>query len=343
MAIMLTGGAGFIGSHTAVQLLAAGREVVIVDNLDNSKPEAVARCEEIAQRRIPFHIVDLRHRDALNNVFQAYSIEAVIHFAGRKAVGESVEQPMLYYQHNIIGTLTLCEVMAARSVKNLVFSSSCTVYGEPDRMPVTEDFPVGEVTNPYARTKLMIEQILHDLQRADNSWNIALLRYFNPVGAHPSGRIGEDPQGIPNNLMPFVTQVAIGKRPHLNVFGNDYPTPDGTGIRDYIHVVDLADGHVAGLQQLEARASRGDNRVNVWNLGTGRGYSVLEVVSAFEKASKRPVPYKITPRRAGDIPRIYADPARAERELGWKARRSLEEMCADAWRWQNNNPDGYSQ
>ena len=338
MTVLLTGGAGFIGSHTAVQFLAAGRDIVIVDNLDNSNPEAVVRIEEISGRRVPFHIIDLRNREALDAVFRAYPIESVIHFAGRKAVGESVEQPMLYYQHNIIGTLMLCDVMAARSVKKMVFSSSCTVYGEPAQIPVTEECPIGEVTNPYARTKLMIEEILRDLHLADPAWSIALLRYFNPVGAHPSGRIGEDPQGIPNNLMPFVAQVAVGKRPHLNVFGNDYPTPDGTGIRDYIHVVDLADGHLAALRRLEAIAGG----INIWNLGTGRGYSVLEVVAAFEKACGRPIPYRIAPRRAGDIPQTYADPAKAERELGWKAKHSLDEMCTDAWRWQEQNPNGFS-
>ncbi len=339
MRILVTGGAGYIGSHTCVELLNAGHEVVVVDNLSNSKEEALRRVGELAgpesARRLTFHRVDLLDRAALDAVFGRAPVDAVIHFAGLKAVGESVTIPLRYYQNNVTGTLILCEVMASRGVRNLVFSSSATVYGEPERVPVTEDFPLS-ATNPYGRSKLMIEDILRDLGRADPSWNAILLRYFNPVGAHASGRIGEDPNGIPNNLMPFVAQVAVGRLPELRVFGNDYPTPDGTGVRDYIHVVDLALGHLAALDRLAANPG-----VVAYNLGTGRGHSVLEVVAAFEQATGRHIPYRIVARRPGDVAVSYADPARAQAELGWHAVRGLDEMCADAWRWQSQNPNGY--
>ncbi|GAB4060323.1 UDP-glucose 4-epimerase GalE [Uliginosibacterium sediminicola] len=334
--ILVTGGAGYIGSHTCVELLAAGYDVVVVDNLCNSKPEALRRVEAIAGRKLrAFHQVDVCDRAALSEVFSAHRIDAVIHFAALKAVGESVAQPLRYYGNNIAGTVVLAEVMAAAGVKTFVFSSSATVYGDPASVPINEDFPTGP-TNPYGRTKWMMEYVLRDLAAADPAWRIALLRYFNPVGAHPSGRIGEDPNGIPNNLMPFVTQVAVGKREKLSVFGDDYATPDGTGVRDYIHVVDLADGHVKALQRLAQSPG-----VLTVNLGTGRGYSVLEVVKAFEAASGRSVPYQIVARRPGDVAQCWADPALAERELGWRATRGLDDMCADSWRWQSANPDGY--
>jgi UDP-glucose 4-epimerase len=334
--ILVTGGAGYIGSHTCVELLAAGYDVVVVDNLCNSKPEALRRVEAIAGRKLrAFHQVDVCDRAALAEVFSAHRIDAVIHFAALKAVGESVAQPLRYYGNNIAGTVVLAEVMAAAGVKTFVFSSSATVYGDPASVPINEDFPTGP-TNPYGRTKWMMEYVLRDLAAADPAWRIALLRYFNPVGAHPSGRIGEDPNGIPNNLMPFVTQVAVGKREKLSVFGDDYATPDGTGVRDYIHVVDLADGHVKALQRLAQSPG-----VLTVNLGTGRGYSVLEVVKAFEVASGRRVPYQIVARRPGDVAQCWADPALAERELGWRATRGLDDMCADSWRWQSANPDGY--
>ncbi|GAA5172479.1 UDP-glucose 4-epimerase GalE [Viridibacterium curvum] len=334
--ILVTGGAGYIGSHTCVELLAAGHDVVVVDNLSNSKAESLRRVEEIAGRKLTaFHQIDLREREALAEVFRAHKIDAVIHFAALKAVGESVAQPLRYYDNNIAGTVALAEVMAAAGVKTLVFSSSATVYGDPASVPIREDFPTGP-TNPYGRTKWMMEYVLSDLAAADKEWSIGLLRYFNPVGAHASGRIGEDPNGIPNNLMPFVTQVAVGKREKLSVFGGDYPTVDGTGVRDYIHVVDLAVGHVKAIERLAK--SRG---VLTVNLGTGCGYSVLQVVKAFEKASGRPVPYQIVDRRAGDIAECWADPAAAERELGWRATRGIDEMCADSWRWQSANPNGF--
>jgi UDP-glucose 4-epimerase len=335
MRILVTGGAGYIGSHACVELLQAGHDVVVVDNLVNSKVEALRRVQGITEEELTFHQVDLLDEEALDAVFVAAPVDAVIHFAGLKAVGESVSQPLRYYHNNLTGTLVLCQVMARHGVKELVFSSSATVYGDPHTVPITEDFPLS-VTNPYGRTKLIIEQILEDLYRADPAWNIALLRYFNPIGAHPSGRIGEDPNDIPNNLLPYVAQVAIGRRPELPVYGNDYPTPDGTGVRDYIHVVDLAKGHLHALEKL-----RDNPGLAVYNLGTGRGYSVLEVIRAFEKASGRQIAYRIVARRPGDVATSYADPTKAEIELGWRAQRDIEEMCADAWRWQSNNPNGY--
>lgn len=335
MRILVTGGAGYIGSHTCLELLQAGYEVVAVDNLSNSKEESLRRVQALAGRALTFHRVDLLDRPALDAVFAAAPVDAVIHFAGLKAVGESVTIPLRYYHNNLTGTLLLCEAMKAHGVRNIVFSSSATVYGDPATVPITEAFPLS-ATNPYGRSKLMIEEILRDLHISDAAWNIALLRYFNPVGAHVSGRIGEDPAGLPNNLMPYVAQVAVGKLPELRVFGNDYPTPDGTGVRDYIHVVDLADGHLRALDKLA-----GNPGIVTYNLGTGRGYSVLEVVAAFEQAAGRPVPYKIVGRRPGDIAACYADPTRAQAELGWTATRGLAEMCADTWRWQSANPQGY--
>ncbi len=335
MRILVTGGAGYIGSHTCLELLRAGHEVVVVDNLCNSKAEALRRVQELAGRPLVFHRIDLLDRTALDAAFVGPKIDAVIHFAGLKAVGESVTIPLRYYHNNLTGTLMLCEAMQAHGVRNLVFSSSATVYGDPATVPITEAMPLS-ATNPYGRSKLMIEEILRDLHVSDAAWNIALLRYFNPVGAHASGRIGEDPNGIPNNLLPFVAQVAVGKLPELKVFGNDYPTPDGTGIRDYIHVTDLALGHLAALDRLTANPG-----VVPYNLGTGRGYSVLEVVAAFEQTIGRKIPYRFVKRRPGDIAACYADPAKARAELGWEATRGLAEMCADAWRWQSNNPRGY--
>ncbi|MBE0617821.1 MAG: UDP-glucose 4-epimerase GalE [Proteobacteria bacterium] len=335
MRVLVTGGAGYIGSHTCVELLQAGCEVVVVDNLVNSREESLRRVREIARRPLAFERVDLLDREALQRVFRGTAFDAVVHFAGLKAVGESVSIPLRYYHNNVTGTLVLCEVMAEHGVRNLVFSSSATVYGDPHAVPIREDFPLS-ATNPYGRSKLMIEEILRDLHASDQAWNIALLRYFNPVGAHPSGRIGEDPNGIPNNLLPYISQVAVGKLPELRVFGDDYPTPDGTGVRDYIHVVDLALGHLKALERLHT--TRG---VSTWNLGTGRGYSVLEMLAAFERAADRPIPYRVVERRPGDIATCYADPAKARKELGWAATRGLEEMTADAWRWQSANPEGY--
>lgn len=335
MKVLVTGGAGYIGSHTCLELLRAGHEVIVVDNLSNSKEESLRRVQELAGTPLTFHRVDLLDVEALDAVFAAAPIDAVIHFAGLKAVGESVKIPLRYYHNNITGTLNLCAVMAAHAVRNLVFSSSATVYGDPRSVPITEDFPLS-ATNPYGRTKLMIEEILADLHTSDPAWRVALLRYFNPVGAHPSGRIGEDPNGIPNNLLPYVAQVAVGKLPMLRVFGSDYPTPDGTGVRDYIHVVDLALGHLKALDRLAAHPG-----VIAYNLGTGRGYSVLEMVAAFERASGRPIPYEIVARRPGDIAASYADPSKAQAELGWRAARGIDEMCADTWRWQAANPRGY--
>ncbi|HOO77829.1 MAG TPA: UDP-glucose 4-epimerase GalE [bacterium] len=335
MKILVTGGAGYIGSHTCVELLGAGYELAVVDNLDNSSETAVKRVEELGGRPLNFHKIDLLDREGLDRVFSREKPEAVVHFAGLKAVGESVEFPLRYYRNNVTGTIVLCETMREHGVKKLVFSSSATVYGDPERVPITEDFPL-KATNPYGRTKLFIEEILRDLHVSDPSWEIVLLRYFNPIGAHESGRIGEDPNGIPNNLLPYIAQVAVGRLPFLRVFGNDYPTPDGTGVRDYIHVTDLALGHVRALEKLD-----GDLGLAVYNLGTGRGYSVLEVLSAFEKASGRKIPYRILPRRSGDIAACYADPARAAAELGWEARRGIDLMCSDSWRWQSSNPHGY--
>ncbi len=335
MKVLLTGGVGYIGSHTAVECLAAGHDVVVFDNLSNSSAKSLDRVAQIAGRPIEFVRGDIRDRAALRGVFARYPIDAVVHFAGLKAVGESVEKPLLYYDNNIAGSIALFEEMAAAGVQSAVFSSSATVYGDPATVPITEDFPLS-ATNPYGRSKLFIEEMLHDLARADTAWNIALLRYFNPVGAHESGLIGEDPRGIPNNLMPYIAQVAVGRRAHLNIFGGDYPTPDGTGVRDYIHVVDLARGHVAALNKLPQLGG-----VGTWNLGTGRGVSVLEMVRAFEKASGKQVPYQIVERRPGDVAQCWADPSRAARELGWRAEYDLQRMCADAWRWQQGNPDGY--
>ena len=335
MRILVTGGAGYIGSHTCVELLQAGYEVVVVDSLINSKEESLNRVREITGKTLEFHQVDLLDRAGLSALFAGSKIDAVIHFAGLKAVGESVSIPLRYFHNNITGTLILCEVMAEHSVKNIVFSSSATVYGDPHTVPIEEDFPLS-ATNPYARTKLMIEEILRDLHVSDQQWNIVLLRYFNPVGAHASGRIGEDPNGIPNNLMPFVAQVAVGRLPELSVYGNDYPTPDGTGVRDYIHVVDLALGHVKALAKFESNPD-----VHVYNLGTGRGFSVLEMVSAFEKASAKTIPFRVVERRPGDIATSYADPTKAAKELGWSATRGIDEMCAHTWNWQSGNPHGF--
>ncbi len=334
--ILITGGAGYIGSHTCVELLAAGSELVVVDNLCNSKREALHRVEAISRKKVTFYELDLRDQEGLERVFATHSIDAVIHFAGLKAVGESVEKPLAYYDVNVTGSLVLFEVMAAAGVKSLVFSSSATVYGDPQSVPIREHFPLS-ATNPYGRSKLMIEEILRDLYRADASWRIALLRYFNPVGAHTSGSIGEDPNGIPNNLMPIVAQVAIGKREAVLVYGNDYATRDGTGVRDYIHVMDLARGHVKALDALSDREG-----LMTLNLGTGNGYSVLEVVQAFEKASGRTIPFKIAPRRPGDIAECFADPALAAVTINWRAELNLDQMCADAWRWQNANPNGFA-
>ncbi len=335
MNILVTGGAGYIGSHTCVELLKAGHDVIAVDNLSNSKEESLRRVQALAGRTLTFHRVDLRDRAALAAVFAGVRVDAVIHFAGLKAVGESVSIPLKYYHNNITGTVVLCEVMADHGVKQLVFSSSATVYGEPATVPITEDFPLS-ATNPYGRTKLFIEEILRDLHRADPDWRIALLRYFNPVGAHPSGQIGEDPSGIPNNLMPYVAQVAVGKLPELRVFGNDYPTPDGTGVRDYIHVVDLALGHLCAVDKLTKQTG-----VQAYNLGTGQGYTVLEVLRTFEQVAERKIPHKIVDRRPGDVATSYADPQKARSELGWAAERDLYAMCADTWRWQSQNPGGY--
>jgi UDP-glucose 4-epimerase len=335
MRILVTGGAGYIGSHTCVELLQAGHEVVVVDNLSNSKEEALRRVQELAGRSLEFHKVDLLDEAGLRAVFGRSPVEAVIHFAGLKAVGESVEKPLEYFHNNVTGTLVLCQVMREHQVRKLVFSSSATVYGDPHSVPIQEDFPLS-VTNPYGRSKLMVEQILGDLYYSDRSWNIAILRYFNPIGAHPSGRIGEDPNGIPNNLVPYIARVAVGKYSHLRVFGNDYPTPDGTGIRDYIHVVDLAIGHLRALERLSS-----DPGLVAYNLGTGRGYSVLEVVAAFEKACGKPIPYRMMERRPGDIAACFADPSKAGLDLGWQAEKGIEGMCADVWRWQSGNPDGY--
>ena len=336
MTILVTGGAGYIGSHTCVELLTAGYPVVVVDNLSNSKVESLRRVQHLAGKSLTFHQVDLRDKNALSAVFDTTDIQAVIHFAGFKAVGESVLFPLRYYQNNVTGTLVLCDVMKSHQVKNLVFSSSGTVYGDPHQVPVTEDFPLNAF-NPYGRTKLMIEEILKDIYVSDPAWNIALLRYFNPVGAHESGQIGEDPNDIPSNLLPYITQVGVGKLKELQVFGNDYPTPDGTGVRDFIHVVDLAAGHIHALDKLDENPG-----IVTYNLGTGKGYSVLEMISAFENACGKRIPYRIVDRRPGDVASSYADPAKAQREMGWTARRFLDDICRDAWRWQSQNPNGYN-
>ena len=338
MNILVTGGAGYIGSHTCVELLNAGHQVIAVDNLYNSKEESLKRVQNITGKTLEFYPVDMLDKKGLEAVFSQHKIDAVIHFAALKAVGESVREPLRYYHNNLSGTLTLCQVMANHGVKNLVFSSSATVYGNA-APPLREDAArnIEAVTNPYGRSKLIAEEILRDLYISDQSWNIILLRYFNPVGAHKSGQIGEDPSGVPNNLMPYVAQVAVGKLKELPVYGNDYPTPDGTGIRDYIHVVDLAIGHVKALNKMKDNPG-----VAAYNLGTGRGYSVLEVIQAFEKASGQTIAYKIQPRRAGDLPASFANPEKAEAELNWKATRDLDEMCQDAWRWQSQNPKGFN-
>lgn len=337
MAILVTGGAGYIGSHTVVELQNAGHDVVVVDNLVNSSRESLKRVEALTGRHVDFYEADISDRDALNRIFEQNSIEAVIHFAGLKAVGESVAKPLEYYSNNIAGSLVLFDVMRKHNVKNIIFSSSATVYGNPAFIPITEDCPKGEITNPYGQTKGMLEQILMDIQKADNEWNVILLRYFNPIGAHESGTIGEDPNGIPNNLMPYITQVAVGKLECLGIFGNDYKTHDGTGVRDYIHVVDLAIGHVKAVDKLKENPG-----LKIYNLGTGKGSSVLDVVKSFEQASGVKIPYVIKPRRAGDIDENYCDASRAREELGWVATRDLSKMCEDSWRWQKNNPNGYN-
>ncbi len=337
MSILVTGGTGYIGSHTVVELQNAGFEAVIVDNLSNSKALVLDRIEAITGKRPGFYNADIRDKEALAKIFKENpDIEAVIHFAGLKAVGESVAKPLEYYDNNIHGTLSLLEAMRDAGVKNIVFSSSATVYGDPAFVPITEECPKGTCTNPYGWTKSMLEQILSDLTVPDKEWNVILLRYFNPIGAHKSGTMGEDPSGIPNNLMPYITQVAVGKRDHLNVFGNDYDTHDGTGVRDYIHVVDLAIGHVKALNKIREKCG-----LKIYNLGTGHGYSVLDIVKAFEKASGVKIPYEITARRPGDIATCYADASKAKAELGWEAQYGIEEMCEDSWRWQKNNPEGY--
>ncbi len=337
MAVLVTGGAGYIGSHTCVELLNNGYEVVVMDNLYNSNEKALERVEEITGKKVRFYKVDMLDKEAMNEIFENEKIDSVIHFAGYKAVGESVRKPLEYYHNNITGTLNLCDVMRNHGVKNIIFSSSATVYGDPAFVPITEDCPKGQITNPYGQTKGMLEQILTDLHVSDPEWNVVLLRYFNPIGAHKAGIIGEDPKGIPNNLVPYIAQVAVGKLEKLGVFGNDYDTPDGTGVRDYIHVVDLARGHVKAMKKFEDKPE-----VRIYNLGTGNGYSVLQVLHAFEKACGKTLPYEIKPRRAGDIATCYADPTKAKEELGWEAEYGIEEMCEDSWRWQSMNPNGYN-
>ncbi|WJG10394.1 UDP-glucose 4-epimerase GalE [Aliiglaciecola sp. LCG003] len=334
--ILVTGGAGYIGSHTVLQLLEAGKQVIVLDNLCNSSAESLKRVEQLSNKTVTFIQGDIQDATLLDKIFSEHTIESVIHFAGLKAVGESVAKPLAYYRNNVYGTLTLCEAMQRNNVKNIVFSSSATVYGDPTSLPLHEGMPTGSPTNPYGQSKLMVELLLRDLYQSDNSWNIVILRYFNPVGAHPSGRIGEDPNGIPNNLMPFITQVATGKRDVLSVFGDDYDTADGTGVRDYIHVEDLANGHLKALDKLKQSLG-----LAIYNLGTGQGYSVLDMVKAFEQQSGQAVPYKIVPRRSGDIAACYADPQLAKSELGWSAEKGLEQMCRDSWNWQSNNPNGY--
>ena len=336
MAILVTGGAGYIGSHTVIELQNAGYDVVVMDNLSNSSEVALERVQEITGKPLTFYKADILDREATEEIFSKEKIEAVIHFAGLKAVGESVQKPWEYYNNNITGTLILLDVMGKHNVKNIIFSSSATVYGEPEKVPVTEETPKGSCTNPYGWTKSMLEQILTDIQKADPVWNVILLRYFNPIGAHKSGKIGENPNGIPNNLMPYITQVAVGKLPKLGVFGNDYPTPDGTCIRDYIHVLDLATGHVKALERLKKNAG-----LDIYNLGTGIGYSVLDVIHNFEAATGITIPFEFKPRRAGDIPVNYSNADKAWKELGWKAQYGIKEMCEDSWRWQSSNPNGY--
>lgn len=336
MAILVTGGAGYIGSHTCIELIQAGYDIVVVDNLVNSSEESLKRVEKITGRSVPFYETDLLDRAGIDAIFEKESIDSVIHFAGLKAVGESVSKPLEYYHNNITGTLVLCDVMRSHGVKNIIFSSSATVYGDPAIIPITEECPKGKITNPYGQTKSMLEQILIDLNTADPEWNVVLLRYFNPIGAHESGLIGEDPKGIPNNLVPYIAQVAVGKLACLGVFGDDYDTVDGTGVRDYIHVVDLAKGHVKALKKIQDRSG-----VSIYNLGTGNGYSVLQVVKAYEKACKKTIPYEVKERRPGDIAVCYADAGKAKKELGWEAVFGIERMCEDSYRWQSQNPDGY--
>ena len=339
MKILVTGGAGFIGSHTCVELLNAGYEIVIVDNLYNSSEKSLDRVRELTGKDFAFYPYDIRDKENMRKIFKEHKIDACIHFAGLKAVGESCRKPLEYYDNNIGGTLALCEVMKEFNCKKIVFSSSATVYGTENISPLKEDMKTGGTTNPYGTTKYMIEIILNDFHKADSDWAVTLLRYFNPIGAHKSGRIGENPNGIPNNLMPYITQVAIGKLPYLNVFGDDYDTPDGTGVRDYIHVVDLALGHVKAVEKI----LKDEPNVNIYNLGTGNGYSVLDIVKAFEKASGQKIEYKIAPRRPGDLDVCYSDASKAFKELGWKAERDLLEMCEDSWRWQSNNPNGFDE
>ena len=338
MTILVTGGAGYIGSHTVVELQQAGYDVVVVDNLSNSSEVSLQRVEKITGKPVKFYKADILDREALADIFAKESIQCCIHFAGLKAVGESVQKPWEYYYNNISGTLILLDVMRKHNVKNMIFSSSATVYGNPAFIPITEECPKGEITNPYGQTKGMLEQILTDMQKADPEWNVILLRYFNPIGAHKSGMIGENPNGVPNNLMPYITQVAVGKLKELGVFGNDYDTPDGTGVRDYIHVVDLARGHVKAIKKIEENPG-----LEIYNLGTGVGYSVLDIVKNFEEASGVKIPYVIKPRRAGDIATCYSDASKAKRELGWEAEYGIKEMCEDSWRWQKQNPNGYAE
>ena len=337
MSILVTGGAGYIGSHTCIELLNAGYEVVVLDNLYNSSEKALERVEQITGKKVTFYKADILDKEAMNEIFDKEDIDSVIHFAGLKAVGESVAKPLEYYHNNMTGTFNLCDVMRNHGVKKIIFSSSATVYGDPAFIPITEECPKGQITNPYGQTKGMLEQVLTDLHISDPEWNVVLLRYFNPIGAHKSGTIGEDPKGIPNNLVPYIAQVAVGKRECLGVFGNDYDTHDGTGVRDYIHVVDLARGHVKALQKFQDEPN-----VYIYNLGTGNGDSVLDVLHAFEKACGKKLPYEVKERRPGDIATCYADPAKAKAELGWEAEYGIEEMCEDSWRWQSQNPDGYN-
>ena len=336
MAVLVTGGAGYIGSHTVVELQQAGKDVVVIDNLSNSSEKSLKRVEAITGKKVPFYKIDILDREGLGKVFAENQIDSVIHFAGLKAVGESVQKPWEYYNNNIAGTLTLVDVMRQNGCKNIIFSSSATVYGNPAFIPITEQCPKGQCTNPYGWTKSMLEQVLSDIQKADPEWNVILLRYFNPIGAHKSGTMGENPNGIPNNLMPYITQVAVGKLKELGVFGNDYDTPDGTGVRDYIHVVDLAKGHVKALKKIDEKAG-----LKIYNLGTGVGYSVLDIVKNFEEANGVKIPYVIKPRRAGDIATCYSDATLAKEELGWVAENGIREMCEDSWRWQSHNPNGY--